>query len=161
EGRADDVVTATVLCAKGPVLVAPAMHPRMWSHPATQRNVATLAASGVELVGPVAGEGASGDGGGGRVGEPARIAPALQAARSRGPAAGAVPSRDLSGRHVVVTAGPTFEALDPVRFLGNRSSGKMGFAIAGVAATRGARVTLVSGPVALATPPNVLRLDVE
>jgi phosphopantothenoylcysteine decarboxylase/phosphopantothenate--cysteine ligase len=153
QGRADDLVTATVLCARGPVLVAPAMHPRMWSHPATQRNVAELRRLGsVQLVGPVVGPVASGDVGMGRMEEPAAIALAIDRILQGG---------DLSGKRVVVSAGPTFESLDPVRFLGNRSSGQMGFAIAARAAARGAKVVLVAGPVALATPPGVERRDVE
>lgn len=153
-GRADDLVTATVLCARGPVLVAPAMHPRMWDHPATKDNVATLARHGrVTFVGPVEGPVASGESGMGRMAEPEAIASAIAAAvNGRG---------DLAGRHVVVTAGPTYEPLDPVRFLGNRSSGKMGFALAARAAARGAKVTLIAGPVALATPAGVARVDVE
>lgn len=153
QGRADDLVTATAMCMRGPVLVAPAMHPNMWTHPATQENVAKLAAQGrVTLVGPVSGLVASGDVGMGRMSEPAAIADAITRAL--------VP-RDLEKRHVVVTAGPTHEALDPVRFLGNKSSGRMGFAIAAAAAARGARVTLIAGPVSLDTPPSVTRVDVE
>ncbi|MBX3189339.1 MAG: bifunctional phosphopantothenoylcysteine decarboxylase/phosphopantothenate--cysteine ligase CoaBC [Labilithrix sp.] len=153
QGRADDVVTATVLCARAPVAIAPAMHPNMWSHPAVQRNVAEIARQGrTTFIGPVHGEVASGESGLGRMEEPARIFEALAAL---------VAPRDLAGRRIVVTAGPTHEAIDPVRFLGNRSSGKMGFAIAARAASRGADVTLIAGPVALATPPGVSRVDVE
>ncbi|MBX3233494.1 MAG: bifunctional phosphopantothenoylcysteine decarboxylase/phosphopantothenate--cysteine ligase CoaBC [Labilithrix sp.] len=153
EGRADDLVTATVLCARGAVFVAPAMHPRMWAHPATQRNVAAL--GNLRFIGPVHGLVASGDSGMGRMAEPATIVDAVLGGL------GGFGARDLAGRHVVVTAGPTFEAIDPVRFLGNRSSGKMGFAVAARAAARGARVTLIAGPVALATPGAVVRVDVE
>ncbi len=157
-GRADDLVSATALCARGPVVVAPAMHPRMWSHPATQKNVADLASLGrVRLVGPVVGPVASGDVGMGRMAEPASIAEAIEAQLENGSRA----RGDLAGRHVVVTAGPTYEPIDPVRFLGNRSSGKMGFALAERAAARGAKVTLVAGPVALPTPAGVERRDVE
>jgi phosphopantothenoylcysteine decarboxylase/phosphopantothenate--cysteine ligase len=153
QGRSNDLVTATSLCAKGPILVAPAMHPRMWEHPATRRNVATLENDGrVSFVGPVHGEVASGDVGLGRLAEPEAIAAAILL--RLGP-------RDLEGLRVVVTAGPTVEDLDPVRFIGNRSSGKMGFAIARRAAERGAEVTLVAGPVALPTPSGVRRLDVR
>ncbi|MBV9950074.1 MAG: bifunctional phosphopantothenoylcysteine decarboxylase/phosphopantothenate--cysteine ligase CoaBC [Myxococcales bacterium] len=153
QGRADDLVTALALCARGRVLVAPAMHPRMWEHPATQRNVAELRAQGrVQLVGPVAGEVASGDVGMGRMAEPEVIFAAIE---------GALSPPDLAGLRLVVTAGPTLEDLDPVRFLGNRSSGRMGFAIAGRAAARGAEVTLVAGPVQLASPPGVRRVDVR
>lgn len=160
QGRADDLVTATAMCMRGPVLAAPAMHPNMWTHPATQANVARLSEQGrVTLVGPVSGVVASGDVGMGRMTEPAQIVEAIIAAITNG---GAI-ARDLDGRHVVVTAGPTHEPLDPVRFLGNRSSGKMGFAIAAAAAARGARVTLIAGPVSLATPssPSITRVDVE
>lgn len=153
QGRADDLVTATVLCARGPVLAAPAMHPRMWEHPATQRNVDELARQGrVTLVGPTRGEVASGESGMGRMVEPEEIVLAIERALA---------PKDLAGKRIVVTAGPTHEAIDPVRFLGNRSSGAMGFAIAARAAARGAEVVLVSGPVALATPPGVVRRDVD
>ncbi|MDI1450656.1 bifunctional phosphopantothenoylcysteine decarboxylase/phosphopantothenate--cysteine ligase CoaBC [Polyangium sp. 6x1] len=152
-GRADDLLTALVLCARGPVLAAPAMHPRMWAHPATTRNVATLAADGrVSLIGPAFGEVASGERGMGRMAEPEEITRAALAS---------VQARDLAGLRIVVTAGPTVEDLDPVRFLGNRSTGKMGFAIAERAAARGASVTLVAGPVTLATPQGVTRVDVR
>ncbi|HSO40812.1 MAG TPA: bifunctional phosphopantothenoylcysteine decarboxylase/phosphopantothenate--cysteine ligase CoaBC [Labilithrix sp.] len=154
QGRADDLLTATALCARGPVLAAPAMHPRMWLHPATQRNVAELARQGrVTLIGPVDGPVASGESGIGRMVEPAELVAAIARAL-----AGA---QDLAGRSIVVTAGPTHEALDPVRYLGNRSSGRMGFAIAARARARGAAVTLIAGPVALATPSGVERVDVE
>jgi phosphopantothenoylcysteine decarboxylase / phosphopantothenate---cysteine ligase len=153
EGRADDLATAVALCARGPVVVAPAMHPRMWSHPATQRNARTLLDDGrVTFVGPVHGEVASGESGLGRMAEPEMIAAAITRAFTK---------RDMDGLRVVVTAGPTLEDLDPVRFLGNRSSGKMGFAIADRAAARGASVTLVAGPVDLATPLGVRRVDVR
>jgi phosphopantothenoylcysteine decarboxylase/phosphopantothenate--cysteine ligase len=153
-GRAGDLLTATILCARCPVLVAPGMHPSMWSHPATERNVATLRKDGrVAFVGPVEGEVASGDTGMGRMAEPEEILGAAVACLSHG--------GDLAGRHLVVTAGPTVEDIDPVRFLGNRSSGKMGFALAERAALRGATVTLVAGPVALPTPPLVRRIDVR
>lgn len=153
QGRADDLVTALAMCAKGPVIAAPAMHPRMWSHPAVRRNVATLVADGrVELVGPEDGEVASGESGMGRMAAPEAIA-SVAIARAGG--------SDLRGLRIVVTAGPTLEDLDPVRFLGNRSTGKMGFAIAERASMRGAEVTLVAGPVTLATPFGVRRVDVR
>ena len=153
QGRADDLVTALALCARGPVLAAPAMHPRMWEHPATQHNVTALATQKrVTLVGPVSGEVASGDVGHGRMAEPEAIAAAIATALS---------PRDLAGLRIVVTAGPTLEDVDPVRFLGNRSTGKMGFAIAERAAARGAEVTLVAGPVSLPTPHGVKRVDVR
>jgi phosphopantothenoylcysteine decarboxylase/phosphopantothenate--cysteine ligase len=152
-GRADDTVTALALCASCPVLAAPAMHPSMWAHPATQRNATTLASDGhVELLGPVHGEVASGDVGQGRMLEPEALLSAIVARLSEGP---------LKGRHIVVTAGPTVEDIDPVRFLGNRSSGKMGFALAERAASRGARVTLITGPAHLETPHGVTRIDVR
>lgn len=152
-GRADDLIAALALASRCPVLIAPAMHPNMWDHPATQRNVGALLADGrVSFVGPTVGEVASGDVGQGRMAEPevmlARTVAALRAAT-------------LGGRHLVVTAGPTAEDLDPVRYFGNRSSGKMGFAIAERAAARGGRVTLIAGPVALPTPPGVVRVDVR
>jgi len=153
QGRADDLVTALALCARGPVLAAPAMHPRMWSHPAVQRNVALLAEQGrVELIGPVDGEVASGESGLGRMADPAQIAAAILARATR---------RDLAALKIVITAGPTVEDFDPVRFLGNRSTGKMGFALAARAAARGAEVTLIAGPVTLATPYGVRRVDVR
>jgi phosphopantothenoylcysteine decarboxylase/phosphopantothenate--cysteine ligase len=152
-GRADDLATATLLSARVPVWVAPAMHPAMWAHPATVQNAAVLAARGVRFVGPVLGPVASGDVGLGRMAEPDAIAAAVCSALLR--------AASLAGRHVVVSAGPTVEDLDPVRFLTNRSTGKMGFAVAAEAAERGARVTLVSGPVALETPRGVDRVDVR
>ncbi len=152
-GRADDLLAATCLSSERSILAAPAMHPAMWRHPATQRNLAILANDArVRLVGPVEGEVASGDVGLGRMADPEQIAAAILAAL--GP-------QDLAGRHVVVSAGPTVEDVDPVRFIGNRSSGKMGFALAERAAARGARVTLVAGPVALPTPAGVTRIDVR
>jgi len=153
QGRADDIVRATALCAACPVVAAPAMHPRMWSHPATQRNVAQLQDDGrVQLIGPVDGEVASGESGLGRLADPADIAAHIMALA--GP-------RDFASRHVVVSAGPTVEDLDPARFLSNRSSGKMGYAIAARAAARGAAVTLVSGPVSLPAPHGVTLVAVR
>jgi phosphopantothenoylcysteine decarboxylase/phosphopantothenate--cysteine ligase len=153
QGRADDLVTALALCARGLVVATPAMHPRMWEHPATQRNVAELARQKrVMLVGPVRGEVASGDVGMGRMAEPHAIAAAIAAALS---------PRDLTGVRIVVTAGPTIEDIDPVRFLGNRSTGRMGFAVAERAAARGADVTLIAGSVDIPTPYGVRRVDVR
>lgn len=153
QGRADDLITALVLCAKGKVIAAPAMHPRMWTNPATQRNAKELERLGrVELVGPVSGKVASGDEGLGRMMEPEQILEAIVLALT---------PKDLDGLHVIVTAGPTLEDMDPVRFLSNRSTGKMGFAIAARAAARGARTTLIAGPVHLETPPRVHRIDVR
>ena len=151
-GRADDLVTALVLCARGPVLAAPAMHPRMWEHPATQATVAELQRQGrVTLVGPVHGAVASGEEGLGRMAEPSDIF--LEAETLFTP-------RDLEGVRIVVTAGPTQEAVDPVRYIGNRSSGTQGFRIAERAAARGASVTLIAGPVSMPTPTGVTRVDV-
>lgn len=152
-GRADDLLTALALCASCPILAAPAMHPRMWAHPATTRNIATIIGDGrVKFVGPVDGEVASGERGLGRMAEPEEI---VRAALTH------FETRDLHGLHIVITAGPTVEDLDPVRYLGNRSTGKMGFALAERAAARGARVTLVTGPVTLSTPHGVDRVDVR
>lgn len=162
QGRADDLVTATALCARGPVLAVPAMHPRMWQHPATRRNVEELARQGrVTLVGPVEGLVASGESGMGRMTEPADVVAAITRALGATTSGATSGARDLAGRTLVVTAGPTHEAIDPVRYLGNRSSGKMGFAIAARAAARGAAVRLIAGPVSLETPNGVTRVDVE
>ena len=164
-GHADDLVTATLLCARCPVLIAPAMHPRMWEHPATRRNVERIRQTpGWTLLDPTFGEVASGETGVGRMLEPEAILAAIEAelaAAPDGPGEAAGQGVRLAGRHVVVTAGPTVEDLDPVRFLTNRSSGKMGFAIARSAAMAGARVTLISGPVSLTTPHGVERVDVR
>ncbi len=150
-GLADDFLTTTALAFTGPVVVAPAMHLRMWEKPATQQHAATLQGRGVWFAGPVEGPLASGEVGMGRMAEPEAIVAAVEAAAGAGP---------LAGRTVLVTAGPTHEPLDPVRFLGNRSSGRMGFALAAEAARRGARVVLIAGPVTLATPSGVIRVDV-
>jgi phosphopantothenoylcysteine decarboxylase/phosphopantothenate--cysteine ligase len=152
-GIADDLATTLLLATDKPVLAAPAMNVRMWQHAATVRNVARLRADGVTVIEPDEGEMACGEYGPGRLPEPERIAARI-AAQLRGPG-------PLSGRHVVVTAGPTHEPVDPVRVIANRSSGKQGFAIAAALAELGARVTLVAGPVALPTPPGVDRTDVE
>ncbi|HEY6104429.1 MAG TPA: bifunctional phosphopantothenoylcysteine decarboxylase/phosphopantothenate--cysteine ligase CoaBC [Anaeromyxobacteraceae bacterium] len=145
-GMGDDAVTTTALAVTCPVLLAPAMNTRMWANPAVQENVAALKARGWQLVGPGCGELADGDVGEGRLAEPEEIADA--AARLLG-------SRDLAGRKVLVTAGPTREPIDPVRFVSNPSSGRMGFAAARAAARRGAEVLLVSGPVDLPEPQGV------
>lgn len=151
-GLADDLATTTLLATSGPVVVAPAMHPRMWHHPATQANLATLRARGVVVVGPDEGPLASGEVGVGRMVEPEQIARAVLDARL---------PRDLVGLRLLLTAGPTYEALDPVRFLGNRSSGRMGYALAEVARGRGAEVTLVSGPTSLTPPQGVSLVKVR
>lgn len=163
-GRGDDLLAATILCARCPVLIAPAMHPSMWEHPLTRANVERLASlPGWRIVGPAFGKVASGDEGWGRMLEPADIAREIAAILADGTEAdaGAKTRAELAGRHVVVTAGPTVEDLDPVRSLTNRSSGRMGFAIAGSAVRRGARVTLIAGPVSLPTPDGVRRIDVR
>lgn len=151
-GQANDVVLATLACRKSPVVFAPAMHTQMWSSPATQRNVALLEGDGVLFAGPVSGPLASGEEGHGRMAEPEDIVARV---------AGAMAPRDFAGRRVLITAGPTLEDLDPVRFLGNRSTGKMGYALARAAAMRGAEVVLVSGPTNLATPADCRRVDVR
>lgn len=161
QGRADDLLGALALCVACPVFVAPAMHPRMWAHEATQANVRTLQKRGVRFLGPVDGEVASGESGVGRMEEPAAIVEALAASLVESTTPTMEERYALDGLHVVVTAGPTVEDLDPVRFLTNRSSGKMGFAIAATAASHGARVTLVAGPVTLPTPSGVTRVDVR
>ena len=151
-GHADDLATTLLLATDTPVLAVPAMNVRMWAHPAVVRNVATLRGDGVTVVDPDVGLMACGDFGPGRLPE----VPAIMAA-----IADQFGHRPLTGNHILVTAGPTHEPVDPVRFLGNRSSGRQGFAIAAALAGLGARVTLVAGPVALATPPGVTRVDVE
>lgn len=147
-GLADDFLTTLYLAFTGPVLVAPAMNTQMWNHPATQANLALLRARGVEVVEPGSGPLACGEVGAGRLAEPMQIA-------ERALALLTPPRRDFEGETVLITAGPTQEALDPVRFISNRSSGKMGYALAEDAARRGARVVLVSGPVNLAAPAGV------
>ena len=154
-GLADDLVTTLCLATTAPLSVAPAMNHRMWQHPATQANVALLRERGVQVIGPDDGPLAEGESGPGRLAEPEAIVAAL-AAPGEAPA-----SRSLAGLKAVISAGPTYEDLDPVRYLGNRSSGKMGFAVADSAARRGAQVVLVAGPVQLPTPPGVLRVDVR
>ena len=156
-GLADDLVTTLCLATTAPVMIAPAMNHRMWEHPATQANLATLRGRGVRVVGPNDGPLAEGESGPGRLAEPGEIVAALANHADDAPS---VP-QDLAGLKVVVSAGPTYEDLDPVRYLGNRSSGKMGFAVAASAAKRGAAVTLVAGPVHLPTPAGVTRVDVR
>src|SRR5713226_1852449 len=151
-GHADDLASTVLLATDKPVLMAPAMNPHMWSNAATRRNLAQLVADGVAVVGPNAGEMAEeGEAGAGRMAEPLEIVAAVEArVGARHQAAG-----PLSGRSVLVTAGPTHEPIDPVRYIANRSSGKQGFAIARAAAAAGAAVTLVAGPVAIPDPPGV------
>lgn len=151
QGKADDLLSALCLASQAPVAIAPAMNQQMWHQAATQHNIARLAQRGILLFGPAQGEQACGEVGLGRLLEPDDIAASTAALFSRG---------ELAGLKVLVTAGPTQEAIDPVRFVSNRSSGKMGFAIAAAAVAADAQVTLISGPVALATPDRVTRLDV-
>ncbi|MBE7460341.1 MAG: bifunctional phosphopantothenoylcysteine decarboxylase/phosphopantothenate--cysteine ligase CoaBC [Zoogloeaceae bacterium] len=150
-GRADDLLSALCLARDCPLLVAPAMNRQMWENPATQRNKSQLLADGVTILGPAAGEQACGETGLGRMLEPEEIHDAL---------VGFFQPKLLAGRRLMLTAGPTFEALDAVRGLTNPSSGKMGFALARAARDAGAKVTLVAGPVALPTPFGVTRIDV-
>jgi phosphopantothenoylcysteine decarboxylase/phosphopantothenate--cysteine ligase len=151
-GIADDLATTLLLATDKPVLAAPAMNVRMWQHPATRRNVARLRTDGMTVLEPDEGPMACGEFGPGRLPEPEAILAAIQSELAPG---------GLNGRHVIVTAGPTHEPIDPVRYIGNRSSGKQGFAVAEALAQQGARVTLISGPVHLPTPAGVTRVDVE
>ena len=152
-GIADDLLSTTALAMTAPMLIAPAMNANMWRHPATQANFNTLLARGVRAVGPASGRLACGDDDVGRMAEPAEIVEALDALLN--------PRHDFAGVRVMVTAGPTVERIDPVRYITNRSTGKMGYAIAEAARDRGAEVVLVSGPVALAVPAGVERVSVE
>jgi len=169
-GIADDLATTLLLATDKPVLAAPAMNVRMWLHPATQRNIATLRGDGITVMAPDEGEMACGEYGPGRLPEPAEIKSAIDAALARAPVI--VPltgqpdfapenHRPLFGRRILITAGPTHEPIDPVRYIANRSSGKQGFAIAAAAAEAGAEVLLIAGPVPMPTPPGVIRVDVE
>jgi phosphopantothenoylcysteine decarboxylase/phosphopantothenate--cysteine ligase len=151
-GLANDLASTALLATDKPVLMAPAMNVRMWLHPATQRNLQRLQADGVHFVGPDEGDMACGEFGPGRMAEPEAIRDAALALLGDGP---------LKGKRALVTAGPTVEAIDPVRFLSNRSSGRQGYAIAAALAELGAHVTLVSGPAGLASPPGVTVKRVE
>ncbi len=151
-GIADDLLTCTALATRAPILVAPAMHTAMWENPATQANIETLCARGVRFAGPVVGRLASGGHGAGRMASVDDIADEIGAILGR--------NGDLAGRRILVTAGGTREAIDPVRFLGNPSSGKMGYAVAAAARDRGAEVTLVTGPTGLRRPGGVRVVDV-
>jgi phosphopantothenoylcysteine decarboxylase / phosphopantothenate---cysteine ligase len=153
-GLADDLASTTMLATDKPVLIAPAMNPQMWEHAATRRNVAAITGDGVQLVGPNPGEMACGETGLGRMAEPDQIVAAIEALLQ--PA-----ERPLQGIRALVTSGPTYEAIDPVRFIANRSSGKQGHAIAAALASAGAEVTLVSGPVHEPDPLGVLVVRVE
>ncbi|HWU75119.1 MAG TPA: bifunctional phosphopantothenoylcysteine decarboxylase/phosphopantothenate--cysteine ligase CoaBC [Rhodanobacter sp.] len=152
-GMADDLLTTLCLASAAPLYLAPAMNQQMWAHPAVQANLARLRQHGAHMLGPAAGEQACGDIGSGRMLEPHELRDALLASFAEGA---------LAGLKVVVSAGPTYEDIDPVRFIGNRSSGRMGFAVAEAAAQAGARVTLIAGPVSLATPAGLAqRVDVR
>jgi len=158
---ANDLASTALLATDKPVLMVPAMNVRMWEHAATQRNVETLRADGVIVMDPDEGAMACGEFGPGRLPEPLEIANRIEALLSDGPVLYGLAAKPLAGRHALVTAGPTREPLDPVRFLSNHSSGKQGYAIAGALAKAGARVTLVSGPVELEAPQGVDRIPVE
>ena len=155
-GHAPDLASTILLATTLPILIAPAMNVRMWLHPATQRNLALLTSDGVAVVGPNNGRMAEAETGPGRMAEPDEIADAVEVLL-----VGPQEAKPLSGRHVLVTSGPTHEPIDPVRYLANRSSGKQGHAIAAAAAAAGARVTLVSGPVTLPDPPGVAVVRIE
>ena len=152
-GQADDLLSTLCLATDAPIAVAPSMNRLMWANPATQANIATLRERGIAILGPAEGDQACGEVGPGRMLEPAALAQRALELLAR--------SRELAGVHIVITAGPTREAIDPVRFISNRSSGKMGFATAQAARALGANVTLISGPVSIDTPLGVRRLDVE
>jgi len=151
-GMANDLLTTICLATAAPIALAPAMNQQMWANAATQANLATLRERGVRVLGPASGSQACGEFGAGRLLEAENIVAELVATRT---------PRALSGMRMLISAGPTFEDIDPVRFVGNRSSGRMGFAIAAAAAAQGADVTLIAGPVGLATPPGVERIDVR
>jgi phosphopantothenoylcysteine decarboxylase/phosphopantothenate--cysteine ligase len=181
-GIADDLATTLLLATDKPVLCAPAMNVRMWQHPATQRNIVTLRGDGITVLEPDEGPMACGEFGPGRLPEPEAIAAAIAyqlshpahpelvesssfpgtgANRKSGASTGSAQTELLKGKHIIVTAGPTHEPIDPVRVIANRSSGKQGFTIAGALAEAGAKVTLIAGPVSLPTPAGVKRIDVE
>ncbi|MDP3295876.1 MAG: bifunctional phosphopantothenoylcysteine decarboxylase/phosphopantothenate--cysteine ligase CoaBC [Nevskia sp.] len=160
QGFADDLLTTLVLATDKPIFVAPAMNRLMWANAATQANMRTLRSRGYRVIGPGSGAQACGEVGEGRVAEPEEVAAVVLAALASGSAAKAVDG-PLSGRRAVVTAGPTREPIDPVRFITNRSSGKQGYAVAEALRALGAEVTLISGPVSLATPAGVHRIDCE
>lgn len=155
-GQADDLASTALLATDKPVLIAPTMNVRMWEHPAVRRNVAQLEADGVHRVGPGSGELACGETGSGRMAEPLEIVAAIEIVLSLHSA-----DKPLTGRKAIVTSGPTWEAIDPVRFIANRSSGKQGHAVASSLQRLGADVTLVSGPTGLAPPAGVTQIDIE
>jgi len=152
QGRSDDLLAALCLASESPLVIAPAMNNKMWENQATQENLAQLQTRGAQILGPASGDQACGEQGAGRLLEPIEIVAGLSKL--------VVPAR-LRGKRVMITAGPTYEPIDPVRFIGNRSSGKMGFAMASAAAEAGAEVVLVAGPVHLTTPRGVTRINVE
>jgi len=154
QGLANDLASTALLATDKPVLIAPAMNVRMWHHAATQRNIETLKKDGIHFIGPNPGEMACGEFGLGRMAEPAEIVIAIEKLLNSD-------ARPLSGKHVLITAGPTREPIDPVRFISNHSSGKQGYALAEQAEHMGAKVTLVSGPVSLTPPPGVTVVNVE
>ncbi len=161
-GLANDLASTALMATDKPVLVAPAMNVRMWQHPATQRNITTLKQDGVLFTGPDDGDMACGEYGPGRMSEPSDILEAIKAFLGPGlPEASGLPGGPLAGRKVVITAGPTHEPIDPVRYIANRSSGKQGYALAAAAIAAGAEVALVSGPVHLPIPPGVELIRVE
>ncbi len=161
-GHASDLATAVLLATDKPVLIAPAMNPHMWQHPATRRNAAQLKSDGIHFVGPAVGEMAeANEAGPGRLAEVPELVAAIEGLLSTRDRPDETPPTTLQGRHVLITSGPTHEPIDPVRYIANRSSGKQGHAIAAAAARAGARVTLVSGPVALPDPAGVAVLHVE
>jgi phosphopantothenoylcysteine decarboxylase/phosphopantothenate--cysteine ligase len=160
-GHADDLATTLLLATDKPVVIAPAMNVRMWQHEATKRNIAQLKADGVTVLEPDEGPMACGEYGPGRLPEPADIYERIKPIFAVSSVVDLATPGALAGKHVLVTAGPTHEPIDPVRVIANRSSGKQGFAIAAAAAQAGARVTLIAGPVSLPTPGGVARIDVE
>jgi len=160
-GEANDLATTLLLATDKPVVVAPAMNVRMWQHAATRRNIEQLRTDGITVLEPDEGPMACGEFGPGRLPEPADIYERIKPMLGSSPGVDAGASGALAGKHVLVTAGPTHEPIDPVRVIANRSSGKQGFAIAAAAAQAGARVTLIAGPVSLPTPGGVARIDVE
>ena len=160
-GIADSLATTLLLATDKPVVVAPAMNVRMWQHAATQRNIERLRADGITVIEPDEGPMACGEFGSGRLPEPAEIYARIKSMLGPSATAEIALQGRLAGKHVLITAGPTHEPIDPVRVIANRSSGKQGFAIAAAAAQAGARVTLVAGPVSLPTPGGVARIDVE
>jgi len=154
QGMANDLLTTLCLATEAPVALAPAMNRAMWKHPATQTNLQTLISRDVAIIGPASGAQACGDVGAGRMEEPIDLLNAIEQLL-------APIQQDLAGQHWVITAGPTMEAIDPVRYISNHSSGKMGYALAAAAQARGARVTLVSGPTQLDAPQGVKRIDIK